>query len=179
MEYFLLSANHALGSFTSQSSVGWGGLASYAVDGNTNGNYFQFSCTHTQREDNPFWYVSFEPDSVSVSAVRISNRQNCCSNRLSNFEIRIGDYYGKEAAISPKCGGLHTVRGSSKVISCPNMVGRFLTITILGRNKFLTLCEVEVFGTSKYFMVVKKLTSKYSTENMTFLKLLMWTSIGR
>ena len=151
--YFL--DNLALSGLASQSSTGSQGLASYAVDGIRDGNYFQYSCTHTQREDNPFWYVSFEPDSVKVSKVRISNRLDCCSYRLSNFEIRIGDYFGKEADRSPKCGGLHTVKGASKVISCPNMVGRFLTITIPGSNKILTLCEVEIFGTSKccFFIV--------------------------
>ena len=142
--------NLALGNKASQSSMVYGGHAYGAIDGNRNGNYFQASCTQTLREDNPFWYVSFEPGLVNVSFVRITNRQDCCQDRLTDFEIRIGNYFGKEAKKSPKCGGLHTINGNFKIIQCPNMVGRFLTITIPGRDKILTLCEVEVFGTSKY-----------------------------
>ena len=97
--------------------------------------------------------MSFEPGLVIVSSVRITNRQDCCQERLSDFEIRIGDYFGREAEKSPRCGGLHTIRGDSKVIQCPNMVGRFLTIRIPGKKKILTLCEVEVYGSSKYYVV--------------------------
>ena len=89
---------------------------------------------------------------VNVSIIRITNRGDCCSERLSNFEIRIGDYFGVESDKSPTCGGLHTVEGLSKVIKCPEpMVGEFLTIRIPGKLKVLSLCEVEVFGESKLF----------------------------
>jgi hypothetical protein len=137
-----------LGGYATQSNTSRAGYAYKAVDGNRSGNYDDFSCTHTPTEENPFWSVSFEPSSVNVSAVRITNRQDCCQDKLSDFEIRIGEYFGEEAEQSPKCGGLHTIRGDSKVISCPNMVGRFLTIRIPGKHKTLTLCEVEVFGTT-------------------------------
>ena len=146
---FLFLVNLAYARPASQSSTAYAGYANYAVDGRTNGLYFERSCTHTRQEDNPFWYVSFEPGSVNVSAVRVSNRLDCCKERLSDFEIRIGDYFGEEAEKSPKCGGLHTIDGNFKFISCPNMVGSYLTIRIPGRNKILTLCEVEVFGTSE------------------------------
>ena len=124
-----------------------------AVDGSRSGNYRDFSCTHTPTEDNPFWYVSFEPFKVNISVIRITNRQDCCQDRLSNFEIRIGDYFGEDAEKSPKCGDLHTISGDSKVISCRGMVGRFVTIRIPGKRKILTLCEVEVFGTRKYLQM--------------------------
>jgi hypothetical protein len=143
-----------LGQYASQSHTSRTGIAHNAVDGNKSGMYNDFSCTHTPAEDNPFWSVSFEPGSVNVTAVRITNRQDCCQDRLSNFEIRIGDYFGEEAVKNPRCGGLHTISGSSKVILCPNMVGRSLTIRIPGKNKILTLCEVEVFGTRKYFLKI-------------------------
>ena len=158
--YFLLPVNHALFSYASQSNTSRGGYANHAVDGNKSGMYKDFSCTLTPTEDNPFWSVSFEPDSVNITAVRITNRQDCCQDRLSNFEIRIGDYFGEEAVRNPKCGGLHTISGSSKVISCPNMIGRILTIRIPGKHKSLSLCEVEVFGTRKYSLYVFNRVSK-------------------
>ena len=39
--------NLALGATTAQSSTVWGGVASRAVDGNTDGDYNHFSVTHT------------------------------------------------------------------------------------------------------------------------------------
>ena len=146
----MLLVNHALGAYATQSNTSRGGYAYRAVDGNRSGNYEDFSCSHTPTENNPYWSVSFEPGSVNVSAVRITNRQDCCQNRLADFEIRVGDYFGEEAERSPRCGGLHTISGDSGVISCPNIVGRFLTIRIPGQDRTLALCEVEVFGVRKY-----------------------------
>lgn len=158
-----------MGSYATQSNTSRGGYAFRAVDGNRSGNYQDFSCTHTPTQDNPFWFVSFEPGSVNVSVVRIFNRQDCCQDRLSNFEIRIGDYFGEDAGRSPRCGGLHTVSGASKVISCPNMVGRFLTIRIPGKHKSLSLCEVEVFGTREYFFI--------GFRDMSFLRSLFFNEL--
>ncbi|XP_028402030.1 uncharacterized protein LOC114524971 [Dendronephthya gigantea] len=141
------AVNQALGRYASQSNVSLGGYAYLATDGIRSGNYGDSSCTHTPPEENPFWYVSFEPYKVNISVIRITNRQDCCRERLSDFEIRIGDYFGEDAEKSPKCGDRHTISGDSKVISCRGMVGGFLTIRIPGKRKILTLCEVEVFGT--------------------------------
>lgn len=108
-------------------------------------------------EDNPWWSVSLGPTPVNVSAIRITNRGDCCGDRLSNFEIRIGDYFGEESVKSAKCGNLHTINGISKVITCPeNLVGKYVTIRIPGKNKILALCEVEVYGTRKYFENISK-----------------------
>ncbi|CAB4017509.1 Hypothetical predicted protein, partial [Paramuricea clavata] len=137
--------NYALLGYATQSNTSRAGYAYKAVDGNRSGNYDDFSCTHTPTEENPFWSVSFEPRSVNVSAVRITNRQDCCQDRLSDFEIGIGEYFGEEAEKSPKCGGLHTINGNSKVISCPNMVDRFLTIKIRGQHKSSAPVSIHTF----------------------------------
>ena len=143
--------NHAPFSVTSQSTTSWGGHSFNAVDGNTSQNFFQYSCTHTLEQDNPWWSAIFERGRVNISAIRIFNRGDCCLDRLSNFEVRVGEFGGDESTKSPRCGGLHTVSGLSKVIACPNLVGHYLTIRIPGRRKILTLCEVQVFGTGKFF----------------------------
>ena len=48
------------------------------------------------------------------------------------------------------CGRLHYVRTErSDVIACdPPVIGRYVTIVIPGAENILTLCEVEVCGTS-------------------------------
>ena len=75
---------------TDQSSTGAGGNSNRAVDGKIITDYFGGgSCTHTQREDSPWWRVDLgqvEP----VSEVYIVNRGDCCGTSLSSFEIRVG-----------------------------------------------------------------------------------------
>ena len=45
---------------TSQSSEGWGGQSSRAVDGNTDGSWNHGSCTHTLNTVNPWWKVDLQ-----------------------------------------------------------------------------------------------------------------------
>src|SRR3954452_15332870 len=56
-----LVPNYALGKPATQSSTGWGGAASRAVDGNTDGNFFDNSVTHTLLEANAWWEVDLGP----------------------------------------------------------------------------------------------------------------------
>ena len=50
-----IGVNLALGKPTTQSSTGYGGLSSKAVDGNSNGQWGGGSCSHTY-EDSPAWW---------------------------------------------------------------------------------------------------------------------------
>ena len=61
--------------------------ASNAVDGNRDSHHS--NCTHTNRENNPWWRVDLgrvEP----VAEVNILNRGDCCWDRLDGAEIRVG-----------------------------------------------------------------------------------------
>ena len=60
----------ALGKNVQQSSTVIGGVASRAVDGNTNTNWFGGSCSHTGHEENQWWQVDLGEAAV-VSKVRI------------------------------------------------------------------------------------------------------------
>ena len=56
--------NLALGGTASQSSTGFGGVASRAIDGNRNGTYNAGSVTHTLTGPQPvFWEVDLGSDS--------------------------------------------------------------------------------------------------------------------
>eukprot|EP00955_Chlamydomonas_euryale_P036633 350499-Chlamydomonas_euryale.AAC.14 len=58
------AGNLAFGKLTGQSSnyvdtwdAQWGTTTGWnAVDGITSGNWFEHPCTHTKREDNPYWW---------------------------------------------------------------------------------------------------------------------------
>ena len=91
MKSFFL-VNIALGKPTKQSTTGYGGKSSRAVDGNKDGNFYHYSCTHTEWESktSPWWRVDLGQSS-KVAQVKIVNREDCCSGRLSNFDIRVGN----------------------------------------------------------------------------------------
>lgn len=71
--------------------------------------------------------------------IRTYNREDCCKDRLSNYEVRVGD--DKNLFNNPACPGVHE---GGKLIRC-NLDGKYVGIYIRGEG-YLTLCEVEMFG---------------------------------
>ena len=60
------------------------------MDGNLDTNTAKRkSCTHTREQPNPWWGVDLG-SSKRVAEVYILNRGDCCGDRLSSFEIRVG-----------------------------------------------------------------------------------------
>ena len=58
------------------------------MDGNSLTSWPAKSCTHTKKEDKPWWRVDLGKEE-QVSEVYIVNRDRY-GERLSNFEIRVG-----------------------------------------------------------------------------------------
>ncbi len=56
-----------------QSSVSHGGMAERAIDGQTDGNYFGDSVTHTETESDPWWELDLGSP-IAVERVRVWNR---------------------------------------------------------------------------------------------------------
>ena len=78
----------------------------------------------------------------------ITNRgDNCCIQRLSNFEIRIGLSLVNNGNENPTCGGKHSLKNviRKKIVCSPSLLGRYVNIVIPNAMKVLTLCEVEVY----------------------------------
>ena len=74
---------------TAQSSTGFGGVAARGVDGNRNPQWKGGSCTHTNRQRKPWWRVDLGTPQ-RVKRVKITNRGDCCAQRLRNVEIYVG-----------------------------------------------------------------------------------------
>jgi hypothetical protein len=73
----------------SQSSVAFNGPAALAIDGNSDGRYFEAkSTTHTNAENNPWWEVDFGADR-QVDRVAIFNRTDTpeIGERLKDFRV--------------------------------------------------------------------------------------------
>ena len=61
------------GKIAYQSSTRYSGVASLAVDGNTNRDFRAGSCSHTDSELSPWWMVDLGHH-CTISSVRVYNR---------------------------------------------------------------------------------------------------------
>uniref|UniRef100_A0A671TX55 Fucolectin tachylectin-4 pentraxin-1 domain-containing protein n=1 Tax=Sparus aurata TaxID=8175 RepID=A0A671TX55_SPAAU len=104
-----------------------------AIDGSRASNWHQGSCTHTQKDKNPWWRLDLLR-SYKVNTVTITNRKDCCHERINGAEIRIGYSLENYGNANPRCAVITSISR------------RYVNIVIPGRREFLTLCEVEVTG---------------------------------
>jgi len=131
-----------------------------ALDGNINGNMAAGSCSSTTKQDPAWWYVDLQ-DEYKVSEVHVYGRTDCCGDRLSNFQVRVGDTRPTSGTIkmnkacnSKTNGGkndfnMFNVENPAKpslIVKCHRALGQYVSINIPDRRDYLSLCEVKVFG---------------------------------
>ncbi|KAL7542580.1 hypothetical protein ACHAXR_011906 [Thalassiosira sp. AJA248-18] len=74
----------------SQSTTCHGGVASRAIDGNTDGNWYHNSVSHTCNEPHAWLLVDLSQNyEYVINRVSVYNRNDCCMDRLSNSEVQI------------------------------------------------------------------------------------------
>ncbi|XP_060771639.1 fucolectin-like [Neoarius graeffei] len=137
--------NVALKGKATQSSLAFMYYARLAIDGNRASNIQSLSCTHTLVEDNPWWRV----DLLAVHDIKnvtITNRRDCCSQRINGAEIRIGNSLLNNGNDNPRCVIISSIPGGASVNYNCTMRGRYVNLIIPGVDKVTTLCEVEVYG---------------------------------
>ncbi|XP_070535677.1 uncharacterized protein [Ptychodera flava] len=140
--------NVAAGKQASQISDAGKATASRAVDGDKNSNYKEKSCSKTGSESDPWWSVDLG-DSRDVYQVTITNRQDCCAERILDAEVRVGD--SRNIARNALCGTKVTedeMNQETIVLICAcgdPLNGRFVSVQLAGSARALTLCEVEVW----------------------------------
>ncbi|KAG9328564.1 hypothetical protein JZ751_012972, partial [Albula glossodonta] len=66
------------------------GDADNAIDRKRQVKYLQGSCSHTKAETDPWWRVDLL-QSFNVTSVAVTNRADCCSDRINGAEIHIGN----------------------------------------------------------------------------------------
>jgi RHS repeat-associated protein len=143
--------NLALNKPATQSSINWGGAAPRGTDGNTDGDFWHYSVTHTTVENQPWWQV----DLLSVSSIQninVWNRTDCCGEALTNFYVFVSDNPFTATDVSSTQGqpGVSTyyVAGQGGLPSniAVNRTGRYVRVQ-LGNNERLSVAEVQVLGT--------------------------------
>ncbi|KAK1901463.1 Fucolectin-1 [Dissostichus eleginoides] len=129
-----------------QSSTAFNGNPERAIDGNLASVYNQDSCTQTTKQRNPWWRLDLQK-TYRINTVTITNRKDCCSDRINGAEIRVGNSLNAKGNPNPICAVISSIEaGTSKTFECNGMEGQYVTIVIPGREEYLTLCEVEVTG---------------------------------
>ncbi len=120
----------------SQSSTGYGGLAAFAIDGNTSGDYSSGSVTHTTFEATPWWQVDLAK-SRFIGDVKIHGRTDCCADRLSDFDVKVSNDLVTWYVVP------FTGRPTFPLTVPINKMGRYVRVQLRGTNA-LSLAEVEV-----------------------------------
>jgi len=83
--------NVALGKPAMQSSTFKSAAASLAVDGNSDGNYWNGSVSSTDGQESSAWWKVDLQGTFNIGQIKISNRTDCCLDQLSNYFIDIID----------------------------------------------------------------------------------------
>lgn len=119
---------------TSTQSSNYGNFgANNAIDSNN------MTFNHTQSEDNAWWQVTL-PRDIYITKINILNRQDCCKDRLSNFDVIILDH-NNNTVVSK----YYEVAGNGITWSNINQIGRMVKVQLRKRN-FLHMAEVSVYG---------------------------------
>ncbi|XP_073692858.1 uncharacterized protein [Garra rufa] len=137
--------NIALNARVVQSSLYLDGVAEHAVDGNKDSDYGKGSCTHTNAEFNPWWRADLE-NVYSIRKVAITNRGDCCKEKLRGAQIRIGNSLENNGNNNELVATILTVPDGTQTFEFEVVNGRYVNIFLPGNDETLTLCEVEVFA---------------------------------
>ncbi|XP_076027600.1 uncharacterized protein LOC143016913 [Genypterus blacodes] len=136
------------GKATQSSMYNWqsiSGIPYNAIDGNRANHWAKASCTHTLHDYGAWWRLDLGR-THKVFAVHIATR-DILPERIAGAEIRIGDSLDNNGNNNPRCALITYIQAGAFIdFKCKWMDGRYVNVVIPGRKEFLTLCEVEVYG---------------------------------
>uniref|UniRef100_A0A8C1LEJ6 Fucolectin tachylectin-4 pentraxin-1 domain-containing protein n=1 Tax=Cyprinus carpio TaxID=7962 RepID=A0A8C1LEJ6_CYPCA len=145
--YGYLAENLAVVGAAIQSSTSEDWIAEKAIDRGLQQLYA--GCSSTLSETNPWWRLDLH-HIYRVNRVVVTNRNDCCAERINGAEIRIGNSLENNGSNNPICAVIPAIpAGESYSYSCGGMEGRYVNLIIPGDMKTLTLCEVKVYGEGK------------------------------
>ena len=137
------SSNLAENGNATQSSTGFGGSASRAIDGDTNGAFRGSSVTHTSSNDNDPWWLVNLGSNTNIGQVVVWNRtDNCCTFRLGDFTVRVINSGGNTVFTRR----ITSAPSPSVTVNTGGVVGNRVRIEQNLNNTPLSLAEVQVFS---------------------------------
>ncbi len=127
--------------------------AARAIDSDLSGAAIAGSMSHTQIEAQPWWELDLGRV-VDIDTIRLWNRTDCCSDRLSNFHVFVSaePFGSTDLALTRSQLGVTDfptsgVAGRQTDIKV-SRVGRYVRVQLAGNNA-LQLAEVQVFGSQR------------------------------
>jgi poly(beta-D-mannuronate) lyase len=142
----IIVENIALGKTAEQSSTNTTGVgaADLAIDGNTSGEWSddvdENSVTRTNIESEAWWQVNLGED-YEIGDIVIWNRTDCCTDRLTNFDVFV---YNENGDLVHK-STITEEPSPSLIISTGGVVGSRVRIKLKGEDN-LSLAEVQVYS---------------------------------
>ncbi len=150
------AANLALNRPATQSSTSNSAPASRAVDGNTDGDFFAGSVTHTNVDTNAWWQVDLGA-SKPIGAVAIWNRADCCASWLTDYWLFVSDspfdtvLSPSQQAMRPGVWSNHQTGQAGRPTKLTvGRAGRYVMVQLDGTNN-LSLAEAEVLSPADDF----------------------------
>ncbi|QKW07529.1 alpha-L-fucosidase [Streptomyces sp. NA04227] len=136
---------------TQSSSTQANGEAAHATDGNTDGDFFNGSVSHTGSDTNAWWQTDLG-GSASIGSIALWNRTDCCADRLSDYWVLVSDkpfdntLTPEQQAAEPGVWSSHrTAQAGSPTTLTVGESGRYVKVQRVGTGP-LSLAEVQVFG---------------------------------
>ena len=137
---------------TQSSSYASFSTAGKAVDGNTDGAFFDGFDSSTNGDPNAWWQVDLGT-TATVNSVVIWNRTDCCGSRLGDYWVFVSNTpflpTDTPATLQGRAGtwsSHQTVAPNpSTSIAVPSAAGRYVRVQLSGTD-YLTLAEVQVMG---------------------------------
>jgi galactose oxidase len=146
------TSNLALRKTARQSSTAYAAEASRAIDGNTSGDFYQNTVTHTNWESESWWEVDLG-NQAKLTYINVFNRTDCCAERLNNWYVMVSNepitgtlaQALENTSISNYPMTTQSPR-SSRVAMRAGQIGRYVRIWLGGGDSHLHLAEVQVVG---------------------------------
>lgn len=127
--------------------------AVHAIDGDLSGSDRAGSLTHTNSESEAWWELDLGRV-VDIDTIRLWNRTDCCSDRLSNFHVLVSSqpFASMDLSLSRQQNGVtdfptNGIAGRQTDIKVDTQ-GRYIRVQLAG-NSALQLAEVQVFGSKR------------------------------
>ncbi|KAI7813901.1 hypothetical protein IRJ41_004039 [Triplophysa rosa] len=156
------SENLAVKGTATQSTTYYNYVAENAIDGIRYAPGAAPFCSITSKQSNSWWRLDLL-GYCEISTVIISNRGDAGTEQTNRAEIRIGNSLDNNGNNNPICAVIPDLPLRSTVsFSCNGMVGRYVNVVMLS-DQYLTLCEVEVYGTGAIYKKQTFLRLKFSS----------------
>jgi hypothetical protein len=147
-----LDRDLAIGATATQSSAGLA-PASRAVDGNTDGAWANNSVSHTAQSSQPWLQVDLG-SSQALSEVRLWNRTDCCSARLSDYALLLSNspitttsYDDAVSSTAAAGGSVNIFIGASQRTEAKFLpagtTARYIVVILRSSSVILSLAELE------------------------------------